>query len=96
MDAAARGPHAIEETGQRRLARERTIGDGLVDARQVLHHHAAGAQIGVADFRVSHLSGRQADMEFRGLQQRGRRGAKGPDGDHARAALARVAEQRRP
>ena len=36
--------------------------DRLVDARQVLINNPAGSQVKMADFRVAHLSIRQADV----------------------------------
>jgi hypothetical protein len=73
MDAPARLADPRQEALQGGLARQRAVGDGLVDARQLLHHHAAGAEIDMADLGVAHLAGGQADMELRGLQQRARR-----------------------
>ena len=40
---------------------ERAVGDRGVDARQVLEHRPAGAEVEVADLRVAHLARRQAD-----------------------------------
>ena len=41
----------------------------LVDARQVLHHDPAGAEIHVPDFGIAHLAVRQADIQLRGVQE---------------------------
>ena len=43
-------------------------------SRQILHHHPAGPDIEMADLRVTHLSGREADVPARGLQKRVRTG----------------------
>ncbi len=45
-----------------RVAPERLVVDGVVDARDVHHRDAAGAKVQVADFAVSHLSRRKADV----------------------------------
>jgi len=37
-----------DERGETRLARQRPVFDRLIDARQVLHDHAAGADVHVA------------------------------------------------
>ena len=39
------------------------VGDGLGDAGQVLEHHSAGADVGVAHLAVAHLSVRQAHVQ---------------------------------
>ncbi len=49
---------------------ERAVGDGLVDAHQVLLDDGAGAEVEVADLRVAHLPGRQADGLAAGGQGR--------------------------
>ena len=46
---------------EHRIGGELAAGDGVVDARQILMHHAPGAERHVADFGVAHLSWRQAD-----------------------------------
>ena len=55
VDGAAARFHFRGEGGERAVGCERAVGDRLVDARQVLHHDAAGAEIHVADFRIAHL-----------------------------------------
>jgi hypothetical protein len=50
----------------------------LADARQVLHHHAAGADVEMADFGIAHLTRRQADILAGGHQQRVRAGGPEP------------------
>ncbi len=52
-----RGDELVEHL----VVRERAIGDGLVDARQVLHDDAARAQVHVTYFGIAHLPARQAD-----------------------------------
>ena len=42
---------------ERRALEERAVGDGGVDARQVLEHRPAGAEVQVADLGVAHLAG---------------------------------------
>ena len=46
---------------QRGPVEEGPVRDGGVDPRQVLEHRPSGAQVEVADLRVSHLAGGQAD-----------------------------------
>ena len=48
---------------------QRAVVDRIVDARQVLRHHPAGADIHVADFGIAHLPVGQADGAAGGLQQ---------------------------
>ena len=66
--------HFGDEGGELAVGRERAVGDRLVDARQVLHHHAAGAEIHVADFGIAHLPLGQPDMQLRRLEKGDRRG----------------------
>ena len=44
--------------------------DGLCDARQILKHNAAGADVCMADLAVAHLAVRQADIQPGGGQLR--------------------------
>ncbi len=60
------------EFAQRRQGGERAVLDRRVDAHEILHDHAAGPQIHVADFRISHLALGQADMALGGFEERGR------------------------
>ena len=69
MTGAAAGFELLDQIDERRRARDVAAGDGGVDARQVLHHHAAGADIHMADFGIAHLAVRQADGAARGVQQ---------------------------
>jgi hypothetical protein len=61
-----------DRTRQRGQGEERAVFDPGVDAHEVLHDHAAGAEIHVPDLGIAHLTGRQTDMAFGGLQE-GRR-----------------------
>ena len=45
------------------------VGDCAADARQILHDHAAGADIEMADFGIAHLAVGQADVVARGVQK---------------------------
>ena len=42
---------------------------GAADPRQILHDHAAGADVEMADFGIAHLPVRQADVFARGVQE---------------------------
>ena len=55
------------------LLRQRAVLDRAVDARQVLQHHPAGADIHVADLGIAHLPVGQADLVLGGVEQRVRR-----------------------
>lgn len=52
-----------------RFAEERPILDRLGDTYQILLDHAAGPEVQVADFRISHLTLRQAHSASRCLEQ---------------------------
>ncbi len=54
---------------ERRALEERAVGDGGVDARQVLQHGPPGAEVQVAHLRVAHLAGGQPDGVFRGAER---------------------------
>ena len=73
-----RGLGLGDEIGQGRIAGEGAAGDLGVDARQVLHHHPAAADVHVADFGIAHLTRRQTDGPGRGVEQGHRRLAHGP------------------
>src|SRR6185312_16758513 len=51
---------AVERRPQHRVAGERAVRAGVVDARQVLTHDGAGAEVEVADLGVAHLPVRQS------------------------------------
>ena len=53
-----------------RVSKECTVHDGLCDAREVLKHDAAGADVRVADLAVAHLAVRQADVQTGGRELR--------------------------
>ena len=53
-----------------RILKKRPVLNGLCDARQILKHNAAGADIRVADLAVAHLAVRQADIQPGGGQLR--------------------------
>ena len=84
--AAGGAPDRIE---QRRVIEKRFIGDGGIDARQVLDDRLTGAQVQVADFAVTHLAPRQPNCLARRVEPRVRplleqaaphRHARGSDG----------------
>src|SRR6186713_1427728 len=60
-------PHCVE---QGCLLEEVAILDALVDAREILIDHAAGAHRGMAHLGVAHLSRGQSDGFARGRQRR--------------------------
>ena len=70
MAGAAGSLQLGDEVLQARVARQLAGLHGGVDARQVLHDHAAGADVHMADLGIAHLAGRQPDMQFRGVDQR--------------------------
>ena len=57
---------------------QRAVLDGVVDARQVGHGDAAGAEIHVADLGIAHLALGQADEGLRGVDQALRAGRDQP------------------
>ena len=67
-----------DQLGQDRAFGQRTVGDGLVDARQVGHRDPAGAEIHVADLGIAHLALGQADEGLRGVDQALRAGRDHP------------------
>ncbi len=50
-----------DQLGQDRMPGERAVLDGIVDARQLGHGDAAGAEVHVADLGIAHLALGQAD-----------------------------------
>jgi hypothetical protein len=58
---------------ERGIIEKGTTPDGLVDPHEVLHDHAAGPEVQVADFAVSHLPLRQSNSQSRRLEQGARR-----------------------
>jgi len=57
-----------DEVSERRHRGELALGYRLVDARQVLQHDAAGAEIGVADLGIAHLPVGQPDIVLAGVE----------------------------
>ena len=53
-----------------RVSKKRAVLDGLGDARQVLKHDTAGADVRMTDLAVAHLAVRQADIQPGGGQLR--------------------------
>ena len=58
-----------DQLGQDRVLGERAVLDGVVDARQLGHGDAAGAQVHVADLGIAHLALGQADEALGGVDQ---------------------------
>ena len=77
-----------DQVGERRRAGEAAVLGGLADARQFLHHHAAGADVQVADLGIAHLAVRQADIAAGGAQEGVRAGLPEP----VEVRLARLAD----
>jgi hypothetical protein len=69
MAGAAALPQPFDQAAQRGGAHDLAIGNGRGDARQVLHHQPAGADIEMSDLGVAHLAGRQADVLARRVQE---------------------------
>ena len=69
MAGAAARFELLDEIDERRRARDLAAGDRGADARQILHHHAAGADIEMADFGIAHLAVGQADVLAGGVQK---------------------------
>ena len=69
-----RGPVALfqlaDKLAQRRHGGELAVGDSCVDARQVLQYKPSGAEIGVADLGVPHLTVGEPDIMLARLQMR--------------------------
>ncbi len=69
MAGAARRLQLRDQVRERRRAGEAAVLGGVADARQFLHHHAAGADVQVADLGVAHLAVRQPDIAAGGVQE---------------------------
>ncbi len=87
MGAAATRLELGDEVAQARVARERAVLDRLVDARQILEHDPAGAEIHMSDLGIAHLALRQPDGMGRGVEERMRAARHQPIPD-GRAGLA--------
>ena len=82
----------LDQALQRRRALDLAVGDGIGDARQVLHHQAPGADIEMADLGIAHLprqAGRHPCPTYAGRRAGrsptgGRRSACGPGGRRCR------------
>ena len=85
----------VERRLQRRVLEEGAVRDRAVDPLQVLVEHAARADRQVADLRVAHLAGRQADRLARGLDRRVRVLGPEPVEDRRLGELDRVPRARR-
>jgi hypothetical protein len=64
--------HALAGVDEGRVLEERAVPHGLRDPHEVLHDHAAGAEVQVADLAVPHLPLRQPDGEPGRVEQRAR------------------------
>ncbi|MOA43450.1 hypothetical protein D3C78_1656080 [compost metagenome] len=61
----ASGNGLVHGCADGRVLEELAVADGFGHAGEVLVHHAAGAEVHMADFRVAHLPVRQADVHAR-------------------------------
>ena len=62
--------HGLVDRGANgRVFKELAIADGFGDTGEILIHHAAGAQVHVADLGVAHLAVRQTDIHARTRDQ---------------------------
>ena len=69
MAGAAGRLQLADQLDERRRLGDAAVLDGVADARQFLHHHAAGADVEVADLGVAHLAVGQADIAAGGVQE---------------------------
>ena len=69
MAGAAGSPHAFDQALQRGRVGDLAARDRVVDARQILHHQPARADVEMADLGIAHLSRRQADVLSRRAQE---------------------------
>ena len=60
---------SFDHVDQNRILCKRTVFNRLVDFGKVLHNHTAGADVGVSDFRISHLPFGQSDRQAVGFNQ---------------------------
>jgi hypothetical protein len=84
MAGAAAVLELLDQLGERRCLLDLAARDGAADPRQILHDHAAGPDVEMADLGIAHLPGRQADRLARGVQEA------------VRTALPQPVEGRRP
>ena len=59
----------VDQRGEGGRLGDAAVRDGVADAHQFLLHHAAGADIQVADLGVAHLAVRQSDIAAGGVQE---------------------------
>src|SRR4029077_10852161 len=78
MASAAARFELFDQGHERWRTLDFTAGNGIVDARQVLDHHAAGADIEVTDFGIAHLALGQADVLARSVEKSVRAGLPQP------------------
>ncbi len=69
MGGTAAGFQSRDGLQQSRVLGQRAVFDRQIDTGQFLHDDAAGAQIHMADFRIAHLAGGQADRQARGSRK---------------------------
>ena len=70
MAGAAALLQAADQVAEHGRAGERSVGDGAIDARQVLEDRPAGADRRVTDFRVAHLAVGKAHRAGRRVEPR--------------------------
>ena len=69
MTGAAAVFELCDQIDQRRHLLDVAVGDGAADARQILHDHAPGADIEMADLGIAHLAAGQADVVAGSVQK---------------------------
>jgi hypothetical protein len=74
MHGFAGGNGFVHGGADGRVLEELAVADRFGHASEVLIHHAAGAEVHVADFGVAHLAVRQADVHAAARDQAVRRG----------------------
>ena len=67
-DAAA-PPQACDQVEQCRRFFDLVVTDGIADAREILHHDAASADVEVPNLGIPHLPFRKADVPAGGVQE---------------------------
>ena len=78
MAGAAARFKFLDKLDERGGAIDLAVGDRVVDARQVLHHHAPGADVEMADLGIAHLAIGQSDILAGGVQEAVRAGLPKP------------------
>src|SRR4051794_3066846 len=64
----ALGLHLVNELKQRREFGQRSVRDRPIDARQILHDDPAGAEVGMPDLGIAHLTVGQPDIMLAGVE----------------------------